>query len=387
MQVTNLKYNQFKDQQTFWNLNQVIFERINLLVGKNASGKSKTLHVLNGLSNLLGENKALTFSEGEYDISFKFEDKIYEYILEYHDNIITCEKLILNGDTLIDRAADGKGRIKSSHGKFHDFEIPLNELKANRRDKSNYPYLEDLNFWANHVRLFNFSSPVGKSVLALKDPTKKPAAFDLKNTDGGVIQTFISGKTKHSEVFIKRVITDFNSIGFNIEDIELGSLTSVNFQIIENPNAVINALRVKEKDLDCWTDQFDMSNGMFRALSLIIHFNYYDLENIPGLILIDDIGEGLDFERASKLIEFIILKAETNNNIQIFMSTNDSFIMNSVDLKYWQIIHREGCQIKYYNNLNSSQIFEDYRFTGLNHFDFFASGFFKNGFIDEKSEN
>jgi hypothetical protein len=35
--------------------------------------------------------------------------------------------------------------------------------------------------------------------------------------------------------------------------------------------------------------------------------------------------------------------------MQLIMFTNDSFVMNSVDRKYWQIIDRESCQIKYYN--------------------------------------
>jgi hypothetical protein len=38
--------------------------------------------------------------------------------------------------------------------------------------------------------------------------------------------------------------------------------------------------------------------------------NYYELENIPGVILIDDIGERFDYERSSKHIELLISKAE-----------------------------------------------------------------------------
>ena len=64
------------------------------------------------------------------------------------------------------------------------------------------------------------------------------------------------------------------------------------------------------------------------------------------------------------------------------MSTNDRFVMNYVDLKYWQIIDRVGNTVKYYNIKNSLKTFEDFKFTGLNNFDFFASGFFKNGFVE-----
>lgn len=382
MQISKIKYTQFEGLENNWDLQEVVFEKINLIVGKNASGKSKTLALINGISMMLGENKPLSFSEGNFEVDFVKANNEYNYILEYHNGTIYKEKLSLNGDILIDRDKDGKGTIKNYSGETNIFEIPTNELKANRRDKTNYPYLEDLYFWANHTRIFQFSSPSGKHSLAIKDPTKKPTEFNIKNTDGGVIPTFSSGNKLHNNVFKSKIINDFNLIGFNIDDIDLGSIASVNFELIENPNAVISAIRVKEKDLNCWTDQMEMSNGMFRALSLIIHFAYYELEKIPGLVIIDDIGEGLDFERASKLIELIVEKVEKNANMQLLMSTNDSFIMNSVDLKYWQIIDRIGCKIKYYNHINSSENFENYQFTGLNHFDFFASGFFKNGFSE-----
>lgn len=384
MQIKSIKYKQFEDSERFWNLNEINFEGINLLVGKNAAGKSKTLNIINGLAGILGENKSLNFNEGNYDVIFEKEGKLYEYILKFHDRKIISEKLILDKEVLIERSENGLGEIKSSHGSIHTFDIPSNELKANRRDKTNYPFLEDLYFWANHTRIFRFSSPAGKHSLALKDPSKKPTEFDIKNTDGGVIPTFNSGIKLHGDIFKQKIINDFNLIGFDIVDIELGSLASVNFEIIENPNAEISAIRVKERDLKCWTDQMEMSNGMFRALSIIIHFVYYELENIPGLVIIDDIGEGLDFERSTKLIELLISKAESNNNMQLLMSTNDSFVMNSVDLKYWQIIDRNGCEVNYYNHINSPVTFEDYKLTGLNHFDFFASGFFKNGFSDEE---
>lgn len=382
MQISKIKYTQFEGLENNWDLQEVNFEKINLIVGKNASGKSKTLALINGISMMLGENKPLSFTEGNFEIVFVSGKKEYKYILEYHNRTVFKEQLLLNKDILINRNEDGKGEIKNYKGETHLFDIPTNELKANRRDKTNYPFLEDLHFWANHTRIFQFSSSASKHSLAIKDPTKKPTEFNIKNTDGGVIPTFSSGKTLHNDTFKNKIINDFNLIGFDIVDIDLGSIASLNFEIIENPNAVISAIRVKERDLNCWTDQMEMSNGMYRALSLIIHFAYYELEKIPGLVIIDDIGEGLDFERASKLIELIVEKVENNTNMQLLMSTNDSFIMNSVDLKYWQIIDRIGSKVKYYNHINSSENFENYQFTGLNHFDFFASGFFKNGFSE-----
>jgi energy-coupling factor transporter ATP-binding protein EcfA2 len=382
MQITGISYCQYKDTENFWNLNPINFQGINLLVGKNASGKSKTVNLINGLANNLAENKPLTFSEGSFDFSFRKDAIEYHFLLEVHDSIIKREVLKSDTKILIERDETGKGKIWSQKGDYHEFEIPINELKINRRDKINYPYLEDINFWAIHTRLFNFSDSSGKTVLGLRDTTLKEPEFNIKDTRG-TVPTFNKGFKTHGQKFIDNIISDFNKVGFPITDIDLGPIPGLNISIAENPNAQINGIRVKEKDLPCWVDQWGMSNGMFRALSIIIHFNYYELENIPGLVLIDDIGEGLDFERSTNLIDLLISKGENNPNMQLIMSTNDSFVMNSVDLKYWQIIDREGNQVKYYNHINSPDTFGNYHYTGLNHFDFFASGFFKNGFSED----
>ena len=61
------------------------------------------------------------------------------------------------------------------------------------------------------------------------------------------------------------------------------------------------------------------------------------------------------------------------------MSTNDSFIMNAVDIEHWAVIVREGNKISLFNYENSREIFEEFKFTGLNNFDFYASEFFKSG--------
>lgn len=55
-------------------------------------------------------------------------------------------------------------------------------------------------------------------------------------------------------------------------------------------------------------------------LSLIVHFNYYEFAKIPGVVLIDDIGEGLDYERSTKLIKLLISKAEKSENMQLYVN-------------------------------------------------------------------
>ena len=59
------------------------------------------------------------------------------------------------------------------------------------------------------------------------------------------------------------------------------------------------------------------------------------------------------------------------------MSSNDKFVMNNTNLKYWQIVSRKSGNVKMFNYINSNEKFEDFKFSGLNNFDFFVTESFK----------
>ena len=96
---------------------------------------------------------------------------------------------------------------------------------------------------------------------------------------------------------------------------------------------------------------------------------------MPSCILIDDIGEGLDYGRAKSLIDLIISKASVSS-VQILMTTNDRFVMNKMPLEYWSIINRYGQKSLFYNYRNSAKVFDEFELIGLSNFDFFSSNYF-----------
>ena len=49
--------------------------------------------------------------------------------------------------------------------------------------------------------------------------------------------------------------------------------------------------------------------------------------------------------------------------------------MNAVPLEDWAVLHRKGGICKVYNYNNSREAFEEFKFTGLSNFDFFATNF------------
>ena len=84
----------------------------------------------------------------------------------------------------------------------------------------------------------------------------------------------------------------------------------------------------------------------------------------------------MDYERATAIINLLISKAKTYE-LQLIMTSNDRFVMNKVPLEYWSVLKRKGGIVKMFNSRNSQKQFDQFKYLGLNNFDFFASDFFE----------
>lgn len=92
--------------------------------------------------------------------------------------------------------------------------------------------------------------------------------------------------------------------------------------------------------------------------------------------MIDDLCEGLDYAKATKLGKIIFKKCD-NSQIQLIATSNDSFLMDVVDIKHWNVLYREGKSVHTLNYKTQYNVFEQFKFTGLSNFDFFASDYLK----------
>ena len=203
-----------------------------------------------------------------------------------------------------------------------------------------------------------------------------PRELDLSITNNSLVHV-ISVAVEQFPGFKKLVLEEMKGIGYELLDLGIVSF-SERYNQADQDRYVVFTL---EAGLEKQVTQRDMSQGMFRAFSVLIQLNYYILCGHKGLVIIDDIGEGLDFSRAKLLVALLIRKAKAAG-MQLVMSTNDSFIMNAVDIEHWAVIMREGHKISLFNYENSREIFEEFKFSGLNNFDFYSSEFFRSGFVE-----
>jgi len=391
MKLQELRFCRFKGQPNEWNIEgrpqngeygqSLFLNNINLIVGKNASGKSRTIGAVRHIADLLSSDISLSklnllgYGTAEYCLEFDDEGESIKYYLDFKEGKIIEETLKVNNEEKLNRS---KGKLWYEEiSQSLDFQTDDDVLAVSKRDKKQHPFLEKLYSWGKKLNLYHFGSQLGKDAL-LRDinSIKYDEEVDLKDGDE-VAEILIKGQHQFGESFIQSVIDDMKSISYKLEKIETSRLK----------NLPIHAygLNVKESDLYDITDQREMSQGMFRALSLLIQLNYALLSKTPSCVLIDDIGEGLDFDRSKSLIDLIIEKVK-DSSVQVIMTTNDRFVMNKVPLEYWSVIQRVPNKALFYNYQNSKKTFDEFEYTGLSNFDFLSSEFYIDGFEEDQEE-
>lgn len=320
MKLDSVHYCEDKGMPSEWRVDGCQLGDVNLIVGKNASGKSKILRAINLISNLLSGDQNLKSDRilKEWILTFNSHspDDKQVYVLTVDNGTVVEETLTIGGKIYLNRNKSGEGKIWAKKLNVDiDFQTPIDEIAAlKRRDTIQHPFFENIYTWASTSRYYQFGTDLGRSVFALVKSIKKESLrkkIDFKDTEQ-VIGIFKLGEEELGTPFIEAIKSDMSSIGYQIDDV--GTKTPAIFLENETEEFIDRkpeCLYVKENDLRQKTEQYSMSQGMFRALYLIIQVNYSLLSRKPSCILIDDIGEGLDFERSSSMIQLLIDKAKT----------------------------------------------------------------------------
>ncbi len=144
MKLTSIQYSQHAGTPEAWQLEKCILNDINLVVGKNATGKTRMLNVIVELSNLLSGDMFPGNSQGDFTAVFDNAGVEMTYHLNLQNEVIQ-EQLQQGDKLLLQREANGRGQILAvALDENVDLQLPTNELKVRGRDLLQYPFLEDL---------------------------------------------------------------------------------------------------------------------------------------------------------------------------------------------------------------------------------------------------
>lgn len=361
IRLKSINYKEFQNdpKHNSWELKDLLLTRQNLIVGKNAVGKTRVVSLIISLTKII-RDPAFVLKNGEWDICFKTtENKDFIYQVNLIDGKVKSEKIVLDGVEKLDRNSSSTKIYSEVKPGFINIEPPDDKLVLHiRRDKKEHPFLEYLYEWALHVNGYRFGKFDPSSVVV----------------PGGVINLLDSLDTvpfvmeKLSKASVEKVLKDFNSIGYEIESAKLGPVQGLPLKV--------KLIFFREKGIKHPILQTQISSGMFRAFALLVILRYLSEEakDVASTILIDDLCEGLDYDRSTQFAKLIFEKTDLKN-VQLIATTNDRFLMNVVDIKNWNLLVRDKNIISSLNYSNSKKVFDEFKLTGLSNFDLFSSDY------------
>jgi hypothetical protein len=343
-----------------WQLQDIELGQLNLIVAKNATGKSRTVATIDLLVKILTQKRGVKWN-ASWDVEFltKQNERLrFEFSTSSRkDGIVLDEKITIDDTVVLQRDVDEESvTLKNYLTSVKEVIFPpANKLTLHtNRDIKKYPYLEEIVGWAEQSFGFKFGNISTYGKLSEQEYDLLTGVDDIPDLYNSL-----------SDVSKEKVIESFNGLGYQLSEItvedQFGGIT----------------LLVKENDLSVRVPHFRLSQGMFRALSIIIFLEYLVTTQRPTMVIIDDLCEGLDYERATKLGE-LVFNICRDTEIQLIATSNDSFLMDAIDIKYWNILQRTGSIVTALNIKNSEEKFRKFKFTGLSNFDFFSSDYLQH---------
>lgn len=246
-----------------------------------------------------------------------------------------------------------------------NFQAPPQMLASTSRvDEVQAPYLLPLIQWAHSLHFYPCSTDLGKQAVTVIRADGPPP--DLKDA-AQTLSVFKEGVKQFGKAFKDAILEDMTKIGYNLSDILVSTPVTITLSVPMDTQSLF----VQEIGIEGAFDQYSMSVGMYRALAVLIHLNFGLMSQLAQCVIIDDIGEGLDFDRSSALIKVVIQKVNASE-MQVIMTTNDRSVMNGVDVSYWNVLHRVGTEVYPLNQMNRPNEFDEFRFSGLSNFDLLA---------------
>ena len=89
MQLKNIEYKQYEGDKREWTVEPASFGQINLLVGKNASGKTRILNVMAGLARILAGKQQVLFDSGDFKVTLVTPNgKSFMYNVSMKNNLV-----------------------------------------------------------------------------------------------------------------------------------------------------------------------------------------------------------------------------------------------------------------------------------------------------------
>lgn len=173
MHLTTFQYTANQGLSNEWRIEKSQFSQFNLIVGKNASGKSKLTKAINSLASLFRGKYVIESQNDEWQLLFNANELNcqLEYLLKIEKGFVTKEQLFMHKNTnkciVLERDESGVSTIWTEKpDRLFKFQARKIELAIAQRSQSiQRPFIKLFYHWANPLNFYEFGTDVDKQII------------------------------------------------------------------------------------------------------------------------------------------------------------------------------------------------------------------------------
>lgn len=349
MKIISYHYKDIEDPG--WDFSEVQFDKINLLVGDTATGKSRFLYTIFNLGRFVASKE---FKQGQWDIEFEHLGTKYSWHLKTRK--LKNDKRIIIKDNLFKYDNNGLIKIIERNDKefyFQNIKIPKLSLQ-----ETSISLLNEENI----IKPIYDAFTLIQRRLFYKDALN--TVTELRAIPMGLIQSLEEdtdiNKLLHANMNLSVNLYILHKYFKNIYDMIVDYYKQV-FPFIKEtrmtdlaklrPNIAvpgnIPVFIIKEHKSNKWIPVDQLSSGMQKTLLILT-----DIFILPegSVYLIDEYENSLGLNAIDFFPQFVL---DLNKEVQFFITSHHPYIINEIPPINWFVFHREGMKvfIKYGNEI------------------------------------
>lgn len=339
----------YYDKTRDWGFENLEFLKLTLLVGASGVGKTQILRALENLKKIV-DGKSLNGIK--WEIAFEsLDNKIYKWKGEFEeknymlpdaamdrqeDPIILWENLSEGDCEIVSRDKNGIIFRGKKTVKLAANQSVIYLLKAE-------PDIEMAEKGLSKIKMMETPTPdipIFVPELALQmmldyDNRNKDSLLNSEASAIG-IKLLVASKLNDLSVF-NRIKKRYFDIFPQIDDLRIVRQTSN-----RNMSPIIAdeyIIQIKEKGVEKWISQSDISSGMLRSLMQISEI-YLCPEG--SVLLMDEFENSLGVNCIDELTNDIL---SVDRNIQFILTSHHPYIINNIPYQNWKIVTRKGGKV------------------------------------------
>jgi predicted ATPase len=343
----------FANNTQNWQINEIRFDDLNLLVGRSGVGKTTILKALILIFNV-ARGKVLPLENLEWSIDFSHLGQDFRWEIRTNsiqDSFsseqmrveISEEKLIKFEDNeAIEILHRNKTQSKLNGEDLRKFKKTESAISLLAEEESIAPVTEAFKRFIVKVIPQDLIASIGfdlanKVVLAYSE---------IENSDDFILlkefkEETVDAPTVVTAYYLEKIFPKafdevkdvYTGIFPNVEDVRVNAE-------LNSDNRYTLLIEILERGSANWISQVQISSGMYRVLTCLI-----DILAAPdgSVIVIDEFENSLGINCMPQLTDFILDKSP---NLQFILTSHHPYIINNIPWETWQLVSRTNGTIK-----------------------------------------